>query len=190
MTAILMMSWISIIRAQDDEEYLQGVELIDRNDYKQEQTETKANNPNAVSVLTKNQFAKDYPNATDIYFLKTNNYYQVSFKSDKKKVRAYYDFNNQLIGTTRLVEFKDIPEKARQEIKDKYKGYSVSRVFLFELNPHNDSYPNNDYQYLTLFGTRFEKASNYFVELRTDNTELILKVSLAGEMDLFRTVNL
>ena len=141
------------------------------------------------TLLTKNQFAKDFPHATDVYFLKTNSYSQASFKSDKTKIRAYYDFNNQLIGTIRLVDAKTLPENARQDIAVNYKNYSIVLVFLFELNHKNNSYPNNENQYMTLFGTRFEKADNYFVKLSGDNREVYLKVMPAGTVSFFKSAN-
>src|ERR1700690_736848 len=88
----------------------------------------------AVNSLIKSQFETDFPNATNVDFESKKNYDEVSFTQDKEKISAYYDYNNQLIGTVEKKAFSDLPANAQKEILKKYADYSITGVVKFNDN--------------------------------------------------------
>ncbi|HXB28398.1 MAG TPA: hypothetical protein VNW49_01205 [Puia sp.] len=149
--------------------------------------EGKEKNQEGVSESTKNQFVSDFPNATDIHFEKTKGFDKVIFEQNDREMTAYYDYNNQLVGTISKGSFHDLPTNAQVKILDKYPGYSIEEVLHFKVNSNNESYADNNTD-LTLYGNSFEKSSDYFVELKNDNKAIVLEVDLSGEVSFFTTI--
>jgi hypothetical protein len=150
--------------------------------------EGKEINQDAVSESTKNQFAADFTNASNISFEKAKDFDKVNFNRDGSQATAYYDHNNQLVGTTVRESFHDLPAIAQNKILDKYKDYTVKEVLEFKANSDNTSYYDN-YTYMTLYGNSFDKSNNYFVELKSDHNAIVLEVDLSGEVSYFTTIN-
>jgi hypothetical protein len=141
----------------------------------------KAENQIEVSNLTKEQFATDYPDARNVHYKKTNNYDEVFFTSGRKALRAYYDYDNKLVGTTQTKSFTDLPENAQKEILKKYAGYSIADVVLFRDNEDN----NMD---MILYDMPFDDADSYFVELKNDNKAIALRVDMPGYVYFFKDI--
>ena len=149
--------------------------------------EGRETNQDAVSESVRNQFTADFPNASNIGFEKTKDFEEVHFNQDGSQKTAYYDFDNQLIGSTVKVSFHDLPAGAQIKILDKYRDYTVTDVLKFNVNSNNESYYDND-TYMTLYGNSFDKSSNYFVELKGENNAIVLEVDLSGEVSYFTTI--
>lgn len=145
---------------------------------KELRNERREEDKNEVSYRTTQQFAEDFPNAKNVIFEKTKNYDEVIFTSDRKKLQAYYGYDGQLIGTTHKEKFSALPIIAQREIKKRYKDYAVDEVTLFHDNENNDAD-------MMLFGTLFEDADNYFVSLKKENHEVVVKVNTFGEVSYF-----
>ena len=143
--------------------------------------ERRAENGNEVSDLTKSHFITDFPDAKNVRFVKTENFDEVAFISGKKELRAYYDYDSKLVGTTQDISFADLPENAQKEILNKYANYSVDSVIKFDDNESNDTD-------MIMFGTTFDDADNYFVELKNDNNAIVVKVGLLGEVSFFTNI--
>lgn len=139
----------------------------------------RAEDRNEVSDLTRNQFAIDFPDAKDVRFVKTKEFDEVFFISGKKKMKAYYDYDNELVGTTQKKTFADLPENAQKEINKKYAGYNIDGVIKFDDNEINETD-------MVLYGTSFDDADNYFVELKNDSKDVIVKVDPAGYASFFK----
>ena len=110
---------------------------------------------------------------------KTKNFEEVLFTSDKEKLRAYYDYDSQLVGTTEKKSFADLPENAQKKIEKDYADYAIAEVIKFDDNESNDTD-------MILYGTSFEDADNYFVELKNNSKPpIIVKVDLLGGVSFF-----
>ncbi len=144
-------------------------------------------NQDAVSEFTANQFSADFPNASNISFEKTKDFNKVSFNQNGSQKTAYYDYNNQLIGSIVKVSFQDLPAVAQIKILDKYRDYKVTDILKFNVNSENASYYDND-TYMTLYGNSLDRSNNYFVELKSDNNAIVLEVDLSGEVSYFTTI--
>lgn len=158
---------------------------INRKDPKETSIERKktrkergAENRSEVSDFTKSQFVIDFPDAKNVRFVKTENFDEVAFTSGKEKLSAYYDYDNKLVGTIQNKSFADLPENAQMEVLKKYAGYSIDSVIKFDDNESNDTE-------MIMFGTTFDDADNYFVELKNDSKAIVVKVDLPGDVSFF-----
>ncbi len=148
---------------------------------KELRSERRAENRSEVSDLTRNQFAMDFPGAKNVQFVKTKDFDEVSFMSGKKKLIAYYDVDSKLVGTTQNKTFADLPENAQKEILKKYAGYSVAAVVKYDDNENNETD-------MILYGTTFNDADNYFVELSDASKAIVVKVDLLGGVSFFKEI--
>jgi hypothetical protein len=138
----------------------------------------RAENRDAVSNLTKSNFVVDFKDPQNVHFERTKYFDEVSFMSGNKQLKAYYDVDNQLVGTTQEKSFADLPGNAQNEITKKYADYTVARVIQFDDNDIN----NTD---MILYGVSFEDANNYFAELKNESKAIVLKIDKAGDVTFF-----
>ena len=54
-------------------------------------------------------------------------------------MKAFYDYNNELIGTTTPVSYADLPAIARKYIEKHLSNYTTQSVILFDDNEYNQS---------------------------------------------------
>lgn len=93
-------------------------------------------------------------------------------------MEAFYDDNATLVGTTSIKTFTDLPAKSQQQIKTKYKDYSIGQVIFFDDNEWNDTD-------MILYGSQFNDADNYFVVLTKGNDKIIVRVDVPGYVYYF-----
>jgi len=137
----------------------------------------KLEGPN-VDEMSKDNFAKDFGNLPTVQWKRVNTYDEATFTKDGKEMKAFYDFDSKLVGTTRHVTFADVPAKGQKEIKNKYKDYTVESVIFFDDNEANATD-------MILYGLQFEDSDNYFVELVKGTKKIILQVNTSGEVFFF-----
>jgi hypothetical protein len=140
--------------------------------------ERRMENKTEVSDRTKDAFVRDFPDAKNSRFVKTERFDKVFFLNGKKNEVAYYDYSNHLAGTTQEKSFSDLPESAQKNILKKYKEYNISRVIKFDGQEDNDTD-------MYLYGISFDDADNYFVELKNADKAIVVKVDLSGEVSFF-----
>ena len=157
----------------------------DRRERKEERAERREmrrdENSTKVSYFTRNNFAKDFPDAKNVQYVKTKNFDEVLFTSGKDNLIAYYDKETHLVGTTQKLVFSDLPENAQKEIHKKYSEYGIAEVMKFDDNETNDTD-------MILYGTAFDDADNYFVELKKDRKDIIVKISGYGYLSFFKVL--
>ena len=189
-TGILMVTAITATYAQDN------LNDDDANNAKSTVTKTMTeiqkegaeSNQNAVSVFTVNQFASDFPDVTDIHFDREKDHDVITYSQNGRINTAYYDDNNELMGTIHNRSIQDLPADAQTEIANRYPSYSVVKVVRFNANSDNESYVDNNSE-LPFYGDSPENSSNYFVELKNnDNKTIVLMVGLSGEVSFFSTM--
>jgi len=188
-TGILMVTAITATYAQESMNDNNSNEATpaSANTLNEIQKEGVSTNQNAVGVFTRNQFASDFPGATNIRFEKKNDFDEVNYSQKGRKTTAYYDNNNELLGTLRNRSFHDLPADAQTEIVNRYPGYTVVRVVRFNANIDNESYIDSNTD-LFFYGDSSEDSSSYFVELKNDNKAIVLMVGLSGEVSFFTTM--
>lgn len=132
-----------------------------------------------VSVQSKDQFSVDFGNIPNVHWKRSGYFDEAVFTQKGVKEKAYYDFNSTLVGTVIPKTFSDLPKSAQDHIRKEYKNYKIDRVILFDDNESNESD-------MILYGTQFDDADNYFVELSTPGKNLILMVSTDGNVSFFK----
>ncbi len=133
----------------------------------------------AVSEIIRNKMAIDFPNATNVSWERTSRFDQANFIENGQDKIAYYDPEGSLVGTTTAVAFTDLPQRAQNEIKHRYRKYTIGPVIYFKDNASND-------EDMVLWATQFDDADMYFAELDRGSDKMILKVSPSGGVTFFK----
>ncbi|WP_207510411.1 hypothetical protein [Longitalea luteola] len=133
------------------------------------------------TYTTEQHFLTDFPNATNIQW-KRMGYEEVSFAMNGKDMKAFYDHNHKLIGSTISAHFTDLPAKAQREIEKRYRNYTLQSVLLF----HDNQYNATD---MMLYGNVFEDADNYFVELVNNEKTIVLQVNMEGLVTFYKDIS-
>ena len=132
----------------------------------------------SADIATQDQFAYDFPNAKDVTWARSV-FTEATFTDGEIQKIAYYDTENNLVGTTNYVDYSALPAKAQRYISKKYEGYRIDKVILFDDNEANDTD-------MYLFNTSFEDEDTYFPVLSKDSKQVILKVTTDGNVSFFR----
>lgn len=134
-----------------------------------------------VSELAKTHFKSDFSNATNVVWKRFDTFDQATFIKDGQKMTAFYDESSNLVGTTAPKKFTDLPAKAQQEIRTKYKDYTVGAVVFYDDNEANETD-------MILYRTQFDDADTYFVELTKANKTTVLQVDMGGVITFFKNI--
>lgn len=126
---------------------------------------------------TEFQFLKDFPKAEFVNWT-YGAFSEASFLDDDVLKTAYYDNDDNLVGTTADMDATALPEKARDHINKMYPGYTIEKVVFFDDNEANDTN-------MSLYNQSFEDEDNYFPLLVKGSKQIILKVSPEGEVSFF-----
>jgi len=131
-----------------------------------------------VSQFAKNNFYTDFGNIPNVQWRRDLNFDVASFSENGQKMEAFYDSDANLVGTTTIKTFADLPANAQSEIKSKYKDYSIGQVLFFDDNEWNETD-------MILYGSQFNDADNYFVELSKGNDKIVVRVDVPGYVYYF-----
>ena len=126
------------------------------------------------------QFSQDFPNAKYVTWAQ-GRFAEASFLDGDVLKVAYYDEDNNLVGSTTDMDASALPEKARDHLNKMYPGYAIEKVVFFDDNEGNDTD-------MFLYSTSFEDEDNYFPLLVKGSKKIILKVSLEGEVSFFESL--
>jgi hypothetical protein len=132
-----------------------------------------------VSDQSKATFYVQFGNVKDVQWQRQDFFDMAAFEKDGKQMKAYFDNDGELVGTSIQANMKALPVKAQLEIAKKYPDYSVGDVILYDDN-------NEQISDIILFGTQMESTDNYFVELKKDNKRVIVEASPEGRVSLFK----
>lgn len=133
-----------------------------------------------VSEQSKNAFNADFKGATNVQSKRVDTFDEFSFTGkDGQKMKAFYDYNNVLVGTIQDMTTADLPAKGLQEIEKIYKDYVIGPVVFYDDNEANETD-------MVLWGIQFDDADNYFVELSKGTKKMIVEVSPEGTVSFFK----
>lgn len=133
------------------------------------------------NYTTDQHFQFDFPNATHVSW-KRAGYEEAIFTLGNKEMKAFYDYDHDLIGTTTTVEYNTLPLAARKYIQKHYSDYTPQQVILFDDNEYNESD-------MVLYGNPFDDADNYFIELSNNNKTIVLQSNLEGMVTYFKDIS-
>jgi len=131
--------------------------------------ETSAN----VSYSVTQQFNADFADAQSVTWTVTKNAQKADFVENGVHRTAFYNLAGEFLGVTQVVGYNAIPAKSQKLIAEEYKGYAPASVIIYQANTEvND---NID-------------PTSYFVDLKSDAHELLVRVTSTGNLDLFKQV--
>jgi hypothetical protein len=136
---------------------------------------------NTPAYMTAQHFMIDFPNATHVTW-KRAAFEEASFTLNGKEINAFYDLDDELIGTTTPANYNEIPANAQKEIEKYYKGYAPKSVIMFDDNEFNDTD-------MILYGNSFEDEDNYFVEMTNNGKTIVLQVNMEGLVTFFKDIS-
>jgi hypothetical protein len=140
--------------------------------------EKAATTPN---YTTDQHFQYDFPNATHVSW-KRAGFEEATFTLDNKEMKAFYDYNHDLIGTTTPVDYNTLPIAARKYIEKHYSDYAPQQIILFDDNEYNTSD-------MVLYGNPFNDADNYFIEISNNNKTIVLQSNMEGMLTYFKDIS-
>jgi hypothetical protein len=134
----------------------------------------KANESSAtVSYAVQQEFTTDFAGAENVTWTVTKNCQKADFVIDGAKKTAFYNLNGDFLGTTQVIGYNAIPAKTQKLIADEYKGFVASGVIVYQANEAvNDEID----------------PTSYFVDLKSSNHELLVRVTSNGKIDFFKQV--
>jgi hypothetical protein len=131
-----------------------------------------------ISQTTMNKFEMNFPKAKDVaWSVPGNEFVRVNFIYKNKPRMAFYDFENNLIGTGHYTSYSSIPDKAQKRIAKEYKDYTPVKTMWFD---DDESNQNN----MDLLGIPVED-DGYFVQMKNGNKQIVLQVDTDGEVSYF-----
>lgn len=143
---------------------------------------SKANNiDDGVSVQSKEQFSRDFDQVKDVKWAHTANFDEVTFTQKDQQLTAYYDVHAELVGTTSMKKFADLPVSAQNEIRKRYKNYAIVSVLRYDDNENNDT-P------FEAFGSMTDAPDSYFVLVSNNKEADVLHVTDDGEVIFYKTL--
>lgn len=134
---------------------------------------------NNASYRAKQKFPFDFANAKNINWHMAGDYSVATFTQNGTAQKAYYDWEGNLVGTTKQTQYNDLPAAARKSIEKYYKDYTVQHIIVYNDNEENlnDLYPL----------IPEEGNINYFVWLAKNKTNdnVVLQVTPEGQTSFF-----
>ena len=153
-----------------------------RKEKREEKKELRKLEGNEVSYQNIQAFHRDFGFPTILKMQRFPDYDRISFrKPDHLIYNAYYNSESQLIGTSMMKTFADLPANAQVTINSKYGDYKKGAVLFFDDNEENDAD-------MFLYDTRFEGADNYFMELKKGDRKIALIINPSGDVSYFADV--
>jgi hypothetical protein len=134
-----------------------------------------------ANYTTDQHFQLDFPNAINVSWRKAG-FEEASFTLESREMKAFYDYNHELIGTTTTVDYNTLPIAARKYITKHFSDYTPQQVILFDDNEYNSGN-------MVLYGNAFEDADNYFIELSNNKKTIVLQSNLEGVVTYFKDIS-
>ena len=149
-----------------------------KREIRKEVRDTKRNEM-VESYQSNEAFLREFKDATNVSWKVTPYFQEATFEENGIVMTAYYDYDSELVGTTTLKTFDDIPANAKSFIEKHYAGYTPKEVVLFDDNEANETD-------MELYNTIFDDEDNYFVSMKNDKETIVLKVNMEGAVSYFK----
>ncbi|MFT3700973.1 MAG: hypothetical protein QM802_01275 [Agriterribacter sp.] len=137
---------------------------------------------NDASYQSKEQFRVDFGDVAEVSWGRSGYYDEAVFTKDGKSMKAFYDPDAHLVGTVTAKTFNDLPKDAQKDITKRYKDYTVDKVIFYDDNESNETD-------MILYGSQFDDADNYFVELSKGTAKLVLQIQPDGNVSFFKQIS-
>ena len=126
-----------------------------------------------VSYGVQQKFSSDFSAAQNITWTVNKNCQKADFLIDGVQKTAFYSLSGEFLGTTQTIGYIAIPAKSQKQIADNYKGYAADKVIVYQANEE--------------LKTDID-ATTYFVDLKSSNHELLVRVTDSGSVEFFKQI--
>jgi hypothetical protein len=114
-----------------------------------------------------NQFTHTYADATNVTWQVTDQFAKATFLLNEVKVEAYYNQEDgSFIGQSKAVSTQELPLGTTKQLAKKYSDYVIKEVIEFSNTTDVD----------------------FYVSMENATTKLVLKISRAGEISVFKSI--
>jgi hypothetical protein len=189
LTVLIMMAFSVVLFAQSNEvkvnrdlAQLKKKEMKIRDEEKQDRKEIRDIKSREAGYRTLQQFKTDFPGASILHSYREPAYDKVVYEKDGVRYDALYDVDGNLIGTTTIKMFKDLPALAQKNINRDYRRYKIGEVLLYNDNESNENLP-------LLFDESYSGSDSYFVELKKKGETIVLHVDMDGNVSWFANLD-
>ncbi len=125
-----------------------------------------------VSRAVSRQFAADFADAKNVKWTTGNGFVKADFTVDGDKMTVFYKGDGEYIATAHELSPSILPAQTVTKLNDLYKGYTPTEVIAYAANEEN---------------TDVDPVS-YFVDLKNDKHEVLVRVSLQNDIELIKTI--
>lgn len=108
-------------------------------------------------------YAHELVGAENVIWTKSGKFQKASFLKDGARMTAFYNWQNELIATTQIVEVTELPAKAIQNLVKNFPGNNMGEIVR---------YKNNE--------------TVYFVNLTSEKEDFIVKIDEANNVSYFK----
>ena len=153
---------------------------------KQKTEEKKAERPQlkklegtTINQDSQTNFYMSIGNVSDIKWIRDTYYDVATYNKDKQDMKAYFDINGALVGTTTLKNAADLSSPIEKSIKKLYPDATIGQATYFQDNEDNTTD-------MILYGIQFESKTQYFIELTQGTNKFVVTSNKEGDVSLFK----
>lgn len=99
----------------------------------------KTDNHESVNFTVENAFKKEFVQAKEVSWQKTDNYYKATFKMNNEIVNAFYTPEGEMLGILHNMLSTQLPINLQTSLKKEYENYWITDLFEFS-KPDDSNY--------------------------------------------------
>ncbi|HZY38077.1 MAG TPA: hypothetical protein VFE53_15585 [Mucilaginibacter sp.] len=126
-----------------------------------------------VSYSALQEFNADFADAQYVTWTVNKSCQKADFVENGVHRTAFYNPAGDFLGVTQVVGYNVIPAKSQKLIAEEYKGYTPANVIVYQANEA----VNSDID-----------PTSYFVDLKNNAHEVLVRVTSSGSLDFFKQV--
>lgn len=128
-------------------------------------TSSFAGDNKKISNVAVNNFRGEFADASNVSWLKAENYYKATFYMGNEKMEAFYNLTGEKIATSKSITIDELPVKAKRAFAKDYSSYTLIEAIEMD-------------------GT---EETGYFISAENEKETVILKVNTSGGLSTFQT---
>ena len=88
--------------------------------------------PTKVSSAILANFNAVFKKAGNVSWLITADYSRAAFTSDNKKMEVFYNYNGDIMGTSKNISLNELPVNSKRQFAKLFAGYNVKEAIRFD----------------------------------------------------------
>jgi hypothetical protein len=99
-----------------------------------------ANDTDNFTATVQTAFTQQFQEASNINWIKTPDYYKVTFDWNGQSLTAFYDENGKSVSVSRNIQTSELPLFLQTNLSKEYKGFWISDLFEYTTVDNNKYY--------------------------------------------------